>query len=498
MPFFCFPLFFFGLFTSIGLTSARAALPPQGRLTLPFVLGAAKQTSYVYRSAEADALSIEAALLQARGPLAPRLTLGVRKLDDQTQPSNAFAPNHQVATIYFTGFEQGVALTGTRFTAEIQHGNTALGFPTIPEFQYYETRAVFTARQSLLQGLWKGTDRLRLLSGEAGREAASLAYETSMDDATFEVVSAYYQAWLAQADVRAAENNLKNRNDLLEITRIKANRGTAERPDVLQSDASAKSAKTQLEESVRILGDIWRTLVISLGLPQELLAVDPISIPVDLDSPISAAKARCQGYVAPNGGAKVSLATKLAELNARASEASAQSLKAQSGFDVVVAGSYASNGIDALSRSETWKTAAQRTYPAWSVELSAQIPLGVSATEGDALNAATAAIRSRAFADQQRDQEAVLATNRCLELEQKEEAFVRSEQIFKFQSERLRLEERRFRIGRSALTQVVIASDDRVVAERNLAQREIDRRLAAWRVLAIEGGLVKVASGSQP
>jgi hypothetical protein len=42
----------------------------------------------------------------------------------------------------------------------------------------------------------------------------------------------------------------------------------------------------------------------------------------------------------------------------------------------------------------------------------------------------------------------------------------------------------------------VIASDDRVAAERGLQQTEVERRLAAWKVLAIEGGLLEAGQGT--
>jgi outer membrane protein TolC len=232
-----------------------------------------------------------------------------------------------------------------------------------------------------------------------------------------------------------------------------------------------------------------------VGLPNEYLDLDPSKIPVDLDQPTPRAKDECAKLTTAKSNVK-SLASDLREASAQSLEANAAHLKARAGMDVVLTGKYGTNGIDVNSRSETWKTVSKRNYPAWAVELSAEIPLGASEFDADALSTSTDAVRARAAADQESNQQQINAVNRCTELEQKERAYGRSKEIFEYQSERLRLQQQRFKIGRTNLTEVVIASDDRVAAERGLQQTEVERRLAAWKVLAIEGGLLEAGQGT--
>lgn len=481
--------------SAVAAETPPSGIPPNFRLTLRTVLEKSRKTAAAFRAVDASQLSLDANYFQATAPLASRLNFGVRKLDDRFEPSNPFAPNRNASTTYFLGYNQGLHWTGTRLGVELQHSNTSLNFPGTAIAPYYESRVILSARQSLLRGLWYGTDRLRISAGETGRTANELAYRSELDRTTLGAIETYYRAWLGQADVRAAENNLKNKNDLLGVTRIRSRRGTAERPDVLQSESALKASENEHEEAKRILGDVWRGLIISLDLPRELLAVDPMTVPVDLDSPTELARARCTAYANESGHGTESLRKKSADAQATGLEATAASLRAEEGFDIVLNGTYGANGIDGNSRAETGRTVQRRTFPAWSVELAAEIPIGPSAVKGDAQLAATQAVRARALADRERDQEKVLKTNRCLGLETKEQAHRRARDIFNLQSERLRLEESRFRIGRSGLTQVVIASDDRVAAEHVLQRSEVERRLAAWQVLETEGGLFELGTG---
>jgi outer membrane protein TolC len=466
------------------------------RLTLPYTLKKARQSSTRFQFNEADLTGIQSSWYQSQAPYAARLSLGVRKLNDRFEPSNPFAPNQTLATTYFVGVQKGIPWTGTQLGIEFQHSNTNLGFQTLNIAPYYESRLVLTARQSLLQSLVWGLDRKRSEAGRQGSEAADFSYQGGLDQTTLGLIQIYYQAWLGQADVRAATSNYNNKKELLKITEIKARRGTAERPDVLQAESALLSAEIQRVEAIRALGNIWRLLIVSLKLPEALLSVDPMIIPVDLDAPIFLAREQCGKSNKPD-----SLAKKQTMALATAAELNAQSLKAQNNMDLVLSGTYGANGIDQNSRARTWSETRDRNYPAWSLEVAAQIPLGASAVRGEAISASANAIRARAQYDQAQDEEKVQWINRCLELDQKEENFKRNQEISKFQKERLKLEEQRFKIGRSSLTQVVIASDDSVLAERSLQQQEVERRLAAWRVHELKGGLYQLgtseASGAQ-
>ena len=185
----------------------------------------------------------------------------------------------------------------------------------------------------------------------------------------------------------------------------------------------------------------------------------------------------------------------LAQAQSQTAELQAKSATAASGMDLLFSGQYAVNGIDSLSHSDTWDQALGRQFPAWKVQLQAKIPLGATQEEAQAQLARTQAIRADALNTREKDMQTVEIQNRCLALLQLNEAYVKSTEIFHAQDRRHSLEDQRFKIGRSSLTQVVIASDDRVTAELQLKRSEVERRLSAWRVFELDGRLLERALG---
>jgi outer membrane protein TolC len=483
--------------------AASTVQPPEGypsRLTLEFVVRRAEKSFAPFQALEGDRMTLELPELRARASAAPRLNFGVRRLIDRNEPNNPFAPFANRTTTVFAGFQRGIAWTGTQLGLELQTGRTVLNFPTFAFDPYFETRLGLSVSQSLWQSLWRGADRERLRSAEAGRLANRLQFEADSDRAARETIELYYRSWFAQAEVRAAQAALKNKRELREVTLVKNRRGTAERPDLLQADAAVSAAETQLSEAKRRLGDIWRLLVVTLDLPSELLELDPMLVPVDLDAPFATAEPLCRGY-REAGFSTVEGLNLLARIGAaRAEEAArgAEALRTASGFDLQLRGTYAINGIDSASRGATWRQTLAQDFPAWSVELAASVPLGEDATAAEARSAAAQAVRARVLAEDERDRQAVDRVNRCLELEERQRAHAAAQRVHASQSERLRLEQERFRLGRSSLTQMVIAADDEVLAESQLQRAEVERRLAAWSVIGLEGGVLAYAKGERP
>lgn len=493
-----FLVLFFGLFFSF--PNAFTQEYPS-RLTIPFVISRAQTSTASFRAIESDRLGVDAPKLRALEPYAPKLGFGLRYLKDQTEPTNPFSSSFNRTRQFFLGYEQGISLTGTKLNLEMLHGNTTLLFPTFTVQPYHETRLGFSVSQSLYQSLWLGLDRKRRNSGILGEQANELDLKLNEDQATLQLIELYYQAWLSQMEVRTGIEALKNKQTLLEITELKLNRGTAERPDLLQVKASQANAQNFLEESENRLSDTWRELVIQLKLPESLATLDPKLIPIDLDSNknIKTALARCSMYQSTKGflGAPF-IKTLAAQKKAEEANANARSFEALSNPDLILSGKYLTNGVDTSGRSGTFNDISSLKHPLWSVELSAQIPLGISPGEGDSKLARTQALRSQIMAEFTQDKERVEKQNRCIELKQSETSYLRLKEIFENQKERQKLEEQRFRIGRSTLLQVIVAADEKVNADWALQKIEIGRRISAWKVLELEGNILKLALESLP
>jgi translation initiation factor 2 alpha subunit (eIF-2alpha) len=63
-----------------------------------------------------------------------------------------------------------------------------------------------------------------------------------------------------------------------------------------------------------------------------------------------------------------------------------------------------------------------------------------------------------------------------------EKSFKQLSDAYAKQQERSRLEEERFKIGRTGTFQVIQAGDDATFAEFSLRTVEVERRMAAWKV----------------
>ncbi|MFN9067945.1 MAG: hypothetical protein ACK5V3_12010, partial [Bdellovibrionales bacterium] len=72
----------------------------------------------------------------------------------------------------------------------------------------------------------------------------------------------------------------------------------------------------------------------------------------------------------------------------------------------------------------------------------------------------------------------------CEKLVNAQEELKNAELAFKNQLERLELEERQFRFGRSSTFNVIQAGDDKTLSEMNFYQSQIEFLKLSWRVLS--------------
>lgn len=226
--------------------------------------------------------------------------------------------------------------------------------------------------------------------------------------------------------------------------------------------------------------------------------MDPMKIPADLDQPIALAAKQCQKNRTDEKSLPVTLQQLLAQVRTQATQAQSKAAMASQGTDVLVNASYFTNAIDNTKRSETFRSVGAQDFPAWSLEVSARIPLGSSQADSEATRLRADLVRAETAEEQEAKVAALERLNRCLELQEKQSARDLAQTIFKTQTERLELEKQRFNLGRSNLTQVVLASQDRVQSERALRGAEVDERLIAWKTLELEGRIFEQAVSTGP
>lgn len=467
---------------------------PQKKVTLELVLARAVESSDSYRSVMASVPAIDSARLQARAPLDIRLYTKANHLEDRREPQNAFMPNNQITTAFAVGAATYFP-TGTGLSAEIGHGKTALRFPTIPGSDFFETRGTVTLTQNLWKDGFGYATRKGVAAGEAASEAQEQALKETLEDWTLGIVQVFYGAWLAQAQAKTAIANVSRRERLVKNTQLRVNRGTSETPDLLQVQNALLSSEVQRDQAAEVLGNRWRELRAAIKLPENLIDIDPIDIPIALDDPGAAMLEACGPRVKLNPAPKESAATRKTELQKRSAELTEDRARNSLAPSLEVQAGIFSNGID-FSRGTTFGEAFRREHPGWSLGATLSLPLGRYAEEAVARTAFADRARAEAQDSIARDQLQLDWTSHCLNLHRLKDARDRFGTAFKNQDRRVKLENDRFGVGRGTTFAVVQAEDDATTAEMALLSAEAEFRLAAWRVRRLAQGFDSYFKGS--
>lgn len=469
---------------------ARAEMPgdmkvlleglPGKKINFDLVLALAMRSSDSFRIIQSQRASLRVSEFQSLIPLESRITAGASLLRDEREPQSPFSPIKVHSNTVNLGYSSYFT-TGTSVGLDLSHGSTDLGFSTFTPLSFYETKATLGLSQNLWQDAFGTATRLGSAAGKLFSEAAELGLQISVNDWVVELVQIYYGAWLAQAQLEAARASLQRRTRLLEITEIKARRGTAEEPDVLQIKSALLTSSVLRDQASQNLGERWRGLVVSLKLPAEWSSVDASLIPIALDSPVEEMLALCGPESTPHAGPDTSPLQKRAALSAEAAHLHLEKARSEAKPDLELRGTLSANGIDPAfgpSFSETSRAA----HPAWSVGLQLAIPLGFYAEKTKIMAAAADEIRTEAQASQSSDLLKMNWINDCINLHRTQRAWDSHRKAFENQQRRVTLEESRFRIGRGTTIQVIQAGDDATTAQLDLNSAEVERRLAAWKI----------------
>ncbi len=495
-----------GAAASLVATTAFSALPedalqlleqiPGRRLSLPFVVKRAASSSDSFHAASAAFISTDADRLQARSALAWRPFVRFQQLDDRREPTNPFSPsriqNSQLSLGVSTQFE-----TGTQLQAEVSHGSNGLRFNDFPpgSLDYFETRASLTLSQKLWNDAFGTGTRAGLVAADKASEAASVQARIQLEEWATGIIRLYYAAWLSQSQGNAARMGLDRKKRLKSVMEILVRRGTAESPDRLQVDAALAASEIQWEQASLSLQDQWRQLVVALKLPESIAAVDPFEIPVDLDDPLEAARNQCgtERALAQAPEPKEVLQARLL------SEAASLQLKQATTRlrpEVDLNLSVFSNGIDsaggnALSEGARW------LHPGYLAGVTVSLPIGFHAEKAQALQASAQQLRADAQGRIAADRSRTDWVQRCLELYRMDRAAASWGRAARAQELRAQEEEKRLKIGRTGMFQVIQAGDDATQALLALDAVEVERRLNAWQVLRLAGQMSRTLELSE-
>lgn len=462
---------------------------PNETLGLPFALIRAAQKSDSMRGILATQPLIDLPKRMSAAELEPRLELSASRLNDENQPPNTFSPSKTEGTSYSAKVLKRFS-TGTDVSLELNQSYTKIGFPPGSVFNmdpYHEAKASIGFSQSLLSNAFGYGTRRQIKSSALLTQANKIEFQEALDTWAFNFVRVYYGAWLAQKQAEFARQSLGRRERLRETIRLNLQRGTAEETDFLQVDSVYLQNKNQLDSAMHEVQSQWRTLVLTLKLPEDWAHIDPLLIPLSLDNPLPEANQACLEYSqsadkAESLGAPQSLQVQRKELLRQSAELELERSRNKFYPDLELQGRYYFNSIED-SRSKTTSEIQKRDHDAWSVGLNLTIPLQFNAEKAllsKSLSEYTQAYAGHSLA---KDQNRVDWVNLCSHLETLKQNLLNSENALQNQQRRLRLEEQRFRIGRIPVFNVIQAGDDLTESEVLHENRKVQLRIVAWEIL---------------
>jgi outer membrane protein TolC len=459
---------------------------PGGKLELAVLLSAAKRLSGTYQGIQSIQKSAEASELRASAPYRPLLSAKLQKTDNQLEPASPFEPGRIESTTIGLGLEQAF-LTGTAISFDSKFGPTALGFSSQSSnpssVSYQESRFDFMVNQSLWRDSFGASSRLRYKTGVLGAEVLRQQRRAELEAYALVLVGEFYEAWMAQNRVRDAAETLARKTRIEKMTRVRAARGTAERPDILEAEAAKVSAEMELRAARELLLERWLKLAAAIKLDLALAAqVDPIEVPLVLDSLDPSVSALCLQAGTNSGSA--ALAHALASQKRAETEAERAELERKP--DLKLRGRLSTNGIDSRW-SESASEAIRGKHLGWEVSLNFVLPLGQYEAEALRQEARSQELRASAHAQASIDEERVRWEIRCKEIARREKDLRHLRENAERQNERGRLEEARFSIGRIRLNDVTRAEDEALLSNVRLRLEEISLRRALWSIRELNG-----------
>jgi len=454
---------------------------PEKSLSLDLVLARAMKSSDSFKSVQSLRYTIPVAQWSAESILDTRIEGAWSRLRNQNESSSVFSPTRTDQDAYSLGLSK-YFITGTSLNFKLAQTDTSLEYPVgsvLNTAPYFET----TSTIYLTQNLWKdsfgyGTRRY-LESGEQKSQAQKLLLEDSTLDWAYSLIQIYYDAWLAQARAKASDESLKRREQLLNTTKIKLNRGTSEEQDYLQVRSAYLFSKNEKSQNDQNLQDRWRNLVVMLKLPDRWLNIDAKLVPLQLDSALERAKGLCSGPAPEN-----SISVQKSQLLKAAAENALEKAKMDAKPDLELQAGFVNNGIDA-SRDVSFDEVKRNHHPSFSIGVVFSMPLEMSAEKAQVSASIAEQVKAEAATSQAKGQLKTDWINECKNFERLQASHIDLEQAYHDQQKRTSLESRRFQVGRTTTFNVIQAGDDATQAELLYFSSDLQRRLSAWRLLRL-------------
>jgi outer membrane protein TolC len=453
------------------------------RLTPGLIAALLVETSDAANIVKNEFMTADTGVLRFDANFSGKIESKLSYFDDRNEPAQSISPTRNKVTQFNLGYSKQF-VTGTSVKTEFQHQQR---FPegVNPLFlsDGYENDLSLSIRQSLLKNSFGSMNRQREASALNLRDATKHSISDRLQRVAVDGIGLYFQAWLSQWQVRAADARLKRQEQLLKLTKINARRGTAEQADVMQIEAAVILSQNGKKDAQKKLLDLWNSLVLSLKLPRDYLSIDPMRIYLDPENHLPEARVACKSTF-PDGADRIKaleLSLKAANLN---HEATSSALRPELYLEARVSG----NGID-KEMSQIWDETFTMKHPQTSIALGIDVPTSFDREKADYLEALKIKKNAEIQMSQAKTQFEINRDQYCREAQTLDYKIAGLKKALDLQVKREKAEQNRFRIGRIDAFTVIKAGNDITDAEIALKSTEAQLQMTAWSLLYESGKL---------
>ena len=423
-----------------------------------------------------------------------RLSSSISVLDDRSdQGGSPLAAQSSTEMSWSTTYQKSW-LTGTTLSANLNLSQVDRDYPSNLPFQIEDSFSTARFNLGLRQSFWKNAfgeaTQQRLNAAELEKSARQLNYEAELGRWAQQIIGLYNQAWLLQQRVHSSEKRLKSQNRLLQITRLSARRGTAEKADVLNVEVQVKSAEQSVQDDRESLAKIWRQLVVLLKIPDKYLQLDPMLI--NLSNRVSEGRLTRLCEVSAQDTVLSERNPSIALLKQRMEQAKLNLAAERSNLDPDLYGELrlGGNSVDDEIMQASIEGVSYRN-PRVEAIVGIDLPLDNYGQEA-AVNEAAKQLKDLELTMSSRRSELRYQwLNTCQEGQRLIDVIERQRAIVKLDEQREKLEEDRFRLGRIDVRNVIAATNDLITARYNVVQAEKNLADIEWQLLEKHG---KIAS----
>lgn len=453
------------------------------RLTPGFVAALLVETSDVAALVKNEFVSMDSGKFRFDAAFSGKFDSKLSYFDDRNEPAQSISPTRNKVSQLNIGYAKQFT-TGTSLRTEFQHQQRyPEGLNPMFLAEGYENDLSLSVRQALLKNAFGSTTQQREISTTQLREATRHSITDRLQRVAIDGIGLYFQAWLAQWQLRAAEAKLKRQEQLLKVTKINARRGTADPADVMQIEAAVIQSQNGKQDARKKLTDLWNSLILSLKLPRDYLAIDPMLVTLAPGNQQPAAKSACESNF-PNHADRI----KALELNLKA--ANLNHAAAESAFrpDVYLEARVSGNGLD-KDVDKIWGETFALKHPQTTIAVGIEMPTSFDREKADFLDALKIKKNAEVQISQARTQFEINQDQYCRDVKTLESRITGLKRALSLQIEREKSEQKRFRIGKVDAFAAIRAGNDITDAEIAVRSAEAQLQITAWNLLYETGKL---------